>query len=58
MSFQTKWVNTLIRITNEIYDLMSLLKVFDVNFANGDECQKLQRLDVNNPLRNTLILLG
>jgi hypothetical protein len=34
---------------NEIFDLLSLLKVFDVNYASGEDCDAVHDLDVNNP---------
>lgn len=36
-------------LKKEIFDLISLLKVFDVNYVSDDDCMKLQGLDANNP---------
>ena len=35
---------------NEIFDLLSLLKVFDVNYVSDEDCEVLHELDVNNPV--------
>ncbi len=47
--------------SKELMSLLSLLKVFDVNFANDEDCMKIQGLDVNNSADvikavNTLLL--
>ncbi|WP_426321943.1 hypothetical protein [Pseudoduganella sp. R-43] len=34
---------------NEIFDLLSLLKVFDANYASDEDCEVLNDLDANNP---------
>ncbi|CAM4433123.1 hypothetical protein F901_00190 [Acinetobacter dispersus] len=33
----------------EIFDLLSLLKVFDANYVSDEDCLKLHGLDVNKP---------
>lgn len=33
----------------EIFDLLSVLKVFDVNYVSHEDCLKLQSLNVNQP---------
>lgn len=33
----------------EIFDLLSVLKVFDVNYVSDEDCLKLHGLDVNQP---------
>jgi hypothetical protein len=34
---------------NEIFDLLSLLKVFDTNYASEEDCEAVHDLDANNP---------
>ncbi|MFP5391684.1 MAG: hypothetical protein ACLGI6_09080 [Gammaproteobacteria bacterium] len=34
---------------NSIFDLVSLLKVFDANYVSDEECEGLYALDANNP---------
>ncbi|MBA8735900.1 hypothetical protein [Chromobacterium violaceum] len=37
------------KVKKEMFDLLSLLKVFDANFVNDADCVQLQGLDVNSP---------
>ena len=34
---------------NEIFDLLSLLKVFDASYASEEDCEAVHDLDANNP---------
>jgi len=34
---------------NDFSDLLSLLKVFDANYASEEDCKAVRDLDVNNP---------
>lgn len=37
------------KVKKEMFDLLSLLKVFDANFVSDADCVQLQGLDVNSP---------
>lgn len=36
------------KVKNDMFDLLSLLKVFDVNFMSDADCEQLHGLDVNS----------